>query len=33
VARDGHERAAAIDHREAERLSLKPHTGMASVRP
>ncbi|SAL56221.1 glutathione S-transferase family protein [Caballeronia humi] len=33
VARDGHERAAAIDHREAERLSLKPHTGTASVRP
>ncbi|WP_244826763.1 MULTISPECIES: glutathione S-transferase family protein [unclassified Caballeronia] len=27
VARDSHERAAAIDHREAERLALRPHTG------
>lgn len=27
VAREGYERAAAIDHREAERLALKSQTG------
>jgi glutathione S-transferase len=32
VAREGHERAAAIDHREAERLALKPHAGTVSVK-
>lgn len=28
VAREGYERAAAIDHREAERLGLRPHPKM-----
>jgi glutathione S-transferase len=27
VAREGYERAAAIDHREAERLALRPQMG------
>jgi len=31
VARDGHERAAAIDHREAQRLAL-PHSSDVGVR-
>lgn len=30
VARDGYERAAAIDHREAERLGLKAHAKQAA---
>jgi glutathione S-transferase len=29
LAREGYERASAIDHREADRLALNTHVGLA----